>query len=49
MLRELRSSQIVSRFADDSARESRVASGKMLAALFVRLTGTMYIYKGEEL
>lgn len=39
----------ISRFADDSTPESRVASGKMLAALLVSLTGTMYIYQGQEL
>lgn len=39
----------VSRFGDDSTITSRVASAKLLCSLLISLTGTMYIYQGQEL
>lgn len=39
----------VSRFGDDSTPASRVASAKLLSSLLISLTGTMYIYQGQEL
>lgn len=38
----------ISRYADDSA-EFRVQSGKMLALMEVCLTGTLYVYQGQEI
>lgn len=38
----------VSRFTDDSP-ESRVPAAKMLASLQICMTGTMYVYQGQEL
>ena len=38
----------ISRFASD-APEHRVASGKMLALMNCALTGTLYIYQGQEI
>jgi oligo-1,6-glucosidase len=38
----------ISRFASDT-REYRVPSGKMLALLTTCLTGTLYIYQGQEI
>ncbi|KAF2184987.1 glycoside hydrolase family 13 protein [Zopfia rhizophila CBS 207.26] len=38
----------ISRFASD-APEHRVASGKMLALMMMALSGTMFIYQGQEL
>ncbi|QPG74609.1 oligo-1,6-glucosidase ima3 [Brettanomyces nanus] len=39
----------VSRFGNDSTPESRAASGKLLATLLIALTGTLYVYQGQEL
>ncbi|QPG76647.1 oligo-1,6-glucosidase ima3 [Brettanomyces nanus] len=39
----------VSRFGDDSTPKSRVASAKLLASLLISLTGTLYVYQGQEL
>lgn len=41
-------SRSISRFASD-APEFRVASGKMLALMLVALSGTLYVYQGQEL
>lgn len=38
----------ISRFGDDSTPEAWSASGKMLAVMQATLSGTMYIYQGEE-
>ena len=38
----------ISRFASD-APEHRVASGKMLALMLTVLSGTLFIYQGQEL
>lgn len=38
----------ISRFADDSPQH-RVASGKLLALLQATLSGTMYVYQGQEI
>ena len=41
--------RIVSRLGDDSTREYREASAKMLAACLHMMQGTPYVYQGEEL
>lgn len=38
----------ITRFGDDSPK-NRVISGKLLSVLLVALTGTLYIYQGQEL
>jgi alpha-glucosidase len=38
----------VSRFASD-APEHRIASGKMLALMMMAMSGTLFIYQGQEL
>jgi oligo-1,6-glucosidase len=38
----------ISRFGSD-APEHRVASGKMLALMLMALSGTLFIYQGQEL
>lgn len=39
----------VSRFGDDSNPRSRALSAKMLAMTQVALSGTLYVYQGEEI
>ena len=41
--------RIVSRLGDDSTREYREASAKMLALCLHMMQGTPYVYQGEEL
>jgi len=41
-------SRSISRFTSD-APEHRIASGKMLAMMLMALSGTLYIYQGQEL
>lgn len=41
-------SRSISRFASDKP-EHRVASGKMLALMLTTLSGTLYVYQGQEL
>ena len=38
----------ISRFASD-APEHRIASGKMLALMIMALSGTLFVYQGQEL
>lgn len=38
----------ISRFASD-APEHRIASGKMLALMMIAMSGTLFIYQGQEL
>ncbi|CAI4743515.1 CPI_1c_G0047140.mRNA.1.CDS.1 [Saccharomyces cerevisiae] len=38
----------ITRFGDDSPK-NRVISGKLLSVLLVSLTGTLYVYQGQEL
>ncbi|KAK3111322.1 hypothetical protein LTR53_013545 [Teratosphaeriaceae sp. CCFEE 6253] len=39
----------VSRFGDDSTTQYRTATAKLLAALQCTLSGTLYVYQGEEI
>jgi oligo-1,6-glucosidase len=39
----------ISRFGSDSSFKEQVRSGKMLAILMVSLTGTLFLYQGQEL
>ncbi|ORX36241.1 alpha amylase [Kockovaella imperatae] len=39
----------VSRFGDDSTPENRVLTAKLLALLQCTLSGTLYVYQGEEI
>ncbi|MCJ1351416.1 MAG: hypothetical protein MMC33_001400 [Icmadophila ericetorum] len=39
----------ISRYASDSTPEHRIRSGKLLAILLATLTGTLYIYQGQEI
>lgn len=39
----------ISRFGDDSTPESRVASGRLLAMMLATLSGTLFIYQGQEI
>ncbi|MCJ1243154.1 alpha-glucosidase mal12 [Trapelia coarctata] len=41
-------SRSISRFASDKP-ENRVRSGKLLAMLLITLTGTLYLYQGQEI
>jgi oligo-1,6-glucosidase len=39
----------ISRFGSDASFEEQVRSGKMLAILMATLTGTLFLYQGQEL
>ena len=39
----------ISRFGDDSSEEMRVRSGKMLALILTTMTGTLFLYQGQEI
>lgn len=39
----------ISRFGSDSSSEDRVRSGKMLAMIMATMTGTMFLYQGQEI
>ncbi|KAL2111378.1 hypothetical protein VUR80DRAFT_10161 [Thermomyces stellatus] len=39
----------ISRFGDDSTPEKRVAWGKLLAMLLTTLSGTLFVYQGQEI
>ena len=39
----------ISRFGSDKSPEDRVRSGKMLAMLMATLTGTLFLYQGQEI
>lgn len=39
----------ISRFGDDKTEELRVRSGKALATLLATLTGTLFLYQGQEI
>ena len=39
----------ISRFGDDSTPEKRVASGRLLAMMLATLSGTLFIYQGQEI
>lgn len=39
----------ISRYASDATPQTRILSGKLLAILLATLTGTLYIYQGQEI
>ncbi len=39
----------MSRFGNDSTPEYRIATAKLLAAMQCTLSGTLYVYQGEEI
>lgn len=39
----------INRFGNDSTPESRVASGRLLAMMLATLSGTLFIYQGQEI
>lgn len=39
----------ISRFGNDSTPEKRVASGRLLAMMLATLSGTLFIYQGQEI
>ncbi|KAF4548571.1 Alpha-glucosidase-like protein 1 [Elsinoe fawcettii] len=39
----------ISRFGSDATEESRVRSGKMLALMLTSMSGTLFVYQGQEI